>query len=122
MRPAFQIMLEPTALQLIGEICAIQGQIEWCMLGTVRQLLSVERPTAQRIMGSTSIANNAEIWLAIINESDCSAELKLLAETAYRRLASLSEGRNDFLHAVYGATGVSYPNGVTEDFLLRPDL
>jgi len=122
MRPAFQIMLEPASLQLIGEICAIQGQIEWAMLGTVRQLLGVERRTAQHIMGSTSIAANAQIWLSVVNESQCDDETKDIAGVGFKRLAALAEGRNDFLHAVYGATGTSYPNGVTEDFLIRPDL
>ena len=100
--PAYHIPLSADKLQLIGEICAIQGQIEWMMLHGVKRMLGVEESLARRIMGSTSIAANADIWINCIRAKQKRRKRDLAhAERAYSDIAKLTEGRNDFVHAIY---------------------
>lgn len=105
MKPAYHIPLKATTLQLIGEICAIQGQVEWMMQNTVRELLKIDNETVQRIMGSTSIATNAEIWIRLIRKKESRKSVLRHAEQALSDIRELAEGRNDFVHAVYMRKG-----------------
>lgn len=117
MRAAFQIPVSAETLQTIGELCAIQGQIEWCFQNTVRNLLEIEQPTGLAIMGSTSIGANAEIWIRVVREKIADKQAVQFAELAYKEISILAQGRNDFVHAVYGS-----PKGEPGEWFLRPDL
>ena len=101
MDPAYHIPLGADRLKLIGEICAIQGQIEWMMQNTVREAFKVDNPLTQRIMGSTSIGTNAEIWIGVVRRKQRRKGILAHAEQAFRDIKDLAEGRNDFVHAVY---------------------
>jgi len=64
--PAYAIPLSQTELSLIGEICAIQGQIEFLMQTITRTLLGVDHVTVLAILGSTTIGTNADIFIKIV--------------------------------------------------------
>ncbi len=57
----WDIPLSPEEFQLIGQLCAIQGQIEHLMMLVVATLLDVSMPTCRDIMASTIIANTTRI-------------------------------------------------------------
>ncbi|MCA3262661.1 MAG: hypothetical protein ING44_12025 [Telmatospirillum sp.] len=111
--PAWAIPLSNKEFQLIGEICAIQGQIEYLMVVCVQKLLEVSDECARTIMSSTTIANNAQIWLTAVREKSGKPDLISVAETATKEMRALAEGRNDFVHAVYAHTGRAEARGIT---------
>ena len=53
--PAFPIPLLQTDLAMIGEFCAIQGQIETLIQRTAKLLLAVSDDAIMAILGSTSM-------------------------------------------------------------------
>ena len=59
--PAFHIALGDEELKMVGEICAIQGQIEWLMLSTVTHLLELDQAAADAVMAATSLETKAKI-------------------------------------------------------------
>ena len=100
--PAYAIPLSQTELSLIGEICAIQGQIEFLMQTITRTLLGVDHVTVLAILGSTTIGTNADIFIKIVRLKVLSHPNGLCAaEFAYAGIRELAEGRNDFVHALY---------------------
>jgi hypothetical protein len=101
MEPAYHIPLTEAELRLIGETCAIQGQIEFLMQNAVMHLLDAEFHTALTIMGSTSIHTNAEVWLAVIRDKCDDSELVALAQQIKNDLGAAAKGRNDFVHALF---------------------
>jgi hypothetical protein len=104
MKPAYHIPLSETELRLIGETCAIQGQIEFLMQQTVLHLLDADFATALAIMGSTSIHTNVDVWLAVIRDKCADSDLVGLAEQIKRDMAEAVKGRNDFVHALFART------------------
>ncbi len=102
MKPAFHIPLSATQLRQIGELCAIQAQIEWSMQMVVKKLLGLSLASTLKIMGSTSIRSNSSIWIATIREKLDDQDAVAWAEFAFSQIEKLSEGRNDFIHGLYG--------------------
>lgn len=114
MEPAFHIPLDEDELRTLGEISAIQGQIELSITLTVQLLLDISHETALRILGSTSLGNNIDIWHRIVLEK--APEQRATADRVKADVQALTEGRNDFIHAIYGAdpghAGIALFSGV----------
>jgi len=89
-------------LRQIGQLCAIQAQIEWSMQMVVMKLLALSIKTTLKVMQSNSIRTNSEIWISTIREKVSDERALAWAEHAYSQIDKLSEGRNDFVHALYG--------------------
>jgi hypothetical protein len=102
MKPAYHIPLTPKELQTLGELCAIQGQIEKLMQDTVALLLEVGDQLGKAIMGSSSMEANSLIWITTVRQRVKDETARAWAEIAYRELKDLAAGRNDFVHAAYG--------------------
>ena len=68
----------------------------------VRKLLGLSLKSTLKVMGSNSIRSNSEIWISVIREKLTDIDAKAWAEFAYSQIDKLSEGRNDFVHALYG--------------------
>ena len=102
MRPAYHIPLADNDLKRIGEICAIQGQIEYLMQNIVGRLLKLGSTDARlAVMGGTGIKANANVFIQVARNKLKDADLLKIAEGAFRDIAKLTEGRNDFVHAFY---------------------
>jgi hypothetical protein len=101
MEPAFHIPLSDDELRLIGEICAIQGQIEYSMHNIVQRLLQTGTSATRKILGSTSIGTNSDVFIHIVRDKCQFPELKGIAEDVHAKIRDLAEGRNDFVHALY---------------------
>ena len=102
MLPAFHIPLSAKQLRQIGELCAIQAQIEWSMQMVVRKLLGLSLPATLRVLGSNSIETNSSIWISTVREKISDDDAIAWADYAYARIKDLSQGRNDFIHGLYG--------------------
>jgi hypothetical protein len=119
--PAYHIPLTDDQLKMIGEICAIQSLIEDHMFGCVRRLLSVSLDYASKLLGSTAVNTNVEIWINAIREKCQHPALVSLAEEIRVGIINLAKGRNDFVHGLFGtleqgnvyiyAYGQSIPTG-----------
>ena len=57
--PAYSIPLSDKDLALLGELVAILGQIEEDMTLTVSGLIQGDRPTTEKVMGSSKAADKA---------------------------------------------------------------
>src|SRR5262245_59992230 len=102
MEPAYHIPLTESELRLIGETCAIQGQIEDLMQQAVWQLLGdLSNATTLKIMGSTSMHTNADIWLAVIKDKCGDKAVVQMAQQVKSDLGEAAKGRNDFVHALF---------------------
>ncbi|UVC08172.1 hypothetical protein IHQ71_23925 [Rhizobium sp. TH2] len=101
---AFPIPLTDDDLKAIGEICAIQGQIEYLMQVSLSRATALGMETSQLILGSTNLTANAEIWLNLLyHYRHVLPSLSLpWAEHFFEELCDFIRGRNDLLHAVYG--------------------
>ena len=109
MEPAYHIPLTEVELRLIGETCAIQGQIEYMMQQIVSILLDTDHTATLAIMGSTSIHTNADVWLAVIQDKCCDTALIESAQKIKAEMAQAAKGRNDFVHALFAT---STPDGL----------
>lgn len=103
-KPAYHISLNAPQKRLIGELSAIQSQCEWLMQLATRRLLDTSMDTVRVIMGSTSLASNANIFIAVVREKSSDPETRAWAEYAYEQIDDLSRSRNDFLHTLYGVS------------------
>lgn len=74
---------------MIGEFCAIQGQIETLIQRTARLLLAVSDELIMAILGSTSIRVNCDIWIKICRERINDADLLKVAEQAAARMSRI---------------------------------
>ena len=101
MDPAYIIPLNQKELTLLGELTVIMGQIDDIMIQTVRPLLDVDRATANKILGSSKVADNVEIWASVIRNRTDDEDILWLVEIAIKEIQAVSEGRNDFIHAVF---------------------
>jgi hypothetical protein len=104
MEPAYHIPLTDTELRLIGETCAIQGQIEYLMQNMVGLLLDTEHEATMTIMGSTSIHTNADVWLSVIIDKCNDAQIIEAARQIKTDMGEAVKGRNDFVHALFATT------------------
>ena len=102
MRPAYHIALTAAEKRLIADLAAIQSQIEWLMHLCLMHLLNLESATVRAILGSTSIASNADIWIRVVRERHPFEEIVLWAEYCYGEMPALAKSRNDFLHTLFG--------------------
>jgi hypothetical protein len=119
--PAYHIPLTDDQLKMIGEICAIQSLIEDHMLGCTKTLMSVSIDFVSKILGSTAVNTNVEIWINAIREKCQHQALVSLAEEIRVGIINLAKGRNDFVHGLFGtleqgnvyiyAYGQSIPTG-----------
>ena len=102
MLPAFQIPLTQVELSLIGEICAIQGQIDYLMQSAVKRWLVIDQVTILAVMGSTAIRRNADIFVKVAREK-CKwhPECLQLAETIFAQIDALAPARGGIVHPVY---------------------
>jgi hypothetical protein len=101
MQPAYHIPLNDADLRTIGELAAIQAQVEYFMQHVVRTLLQLSHDATLTVMGSTSIRINAEVFIALAREKCSDQNLLKTAEYIFEAVESLSKGRSDFLHALY---------------------
>ena len=86
---------------MIGELCAVQGQIETLIQRTAKLLLSVSDDVIMAIFGSTSVRVNCDIWIKICRERINDAELLKVVEQAHKSATTISEGRSNFVHAMF---------------------
>jgi hypothetical protein len=106
-KPALHIPLTDEQLKMIGEICAIQGQIEMLMTDTVILLLAIRPAAGNAIMATTSMEAKASIWLEVIHSKLTDANILSKADTVFGMLKQLTKGRNDFIHAFYAKETIS---------------
>jgi hypothetical protein len=103
--PAYHIPVSADGLRMVGEICAIQGQIEFLLQRIVKQVLDLDFESTLAIMtASNSLKTTSRIALLVIKRKCADPETIKLAEDAFAQVEDLTKGRNDFVHAVY-ATG-----------------
>jgi len=103
--PAFHIPLSDNDFKLIGELCAIQGQIELIMQMTVMALLKKSLRSVRKLMDSPNMTSNTNVWLNAVETHVPGEIFKELARTVADEIAVLREGRNDFVHAFYAVAG-----------------
>jgi hypothetical protein len=101
MEPAYHIPLSKDEFALLGELTAIIGLVDEEMTVLVQELLGVERGAANVVMGSTKISDNTAIWASIIAENTSDEDLLWLVKHADIEVQKVSEGRNDFVHAIF---------------------
>jgi hypothetical protein len=101
LKPAYHIPLSPAELRLLGEICAIQGQIEWLMQECLFLLLDMNLGDVGVILGSTRFANNVDIWARIVRDKCDDKRVLAEVKAVVAAVAALTAGRNDFIHAIF---------------------
>jgi len=101
LKPAYHIPLSPTALRMLGEICAIQGQIEWLMQECLFLLLDMNLDDVGAILGSTRFGNNVDIWARIVRDRCTDKRTLAHVKAVVAGVAALTGGRNDFIHAIF---------------------
>jgi hypothetical protein len=99
--PAWHIPLSDDELRTLGELCAIQGQIEWLMLLTVMVLLRVTWEKARKLLGSPNISANARVWLAAVEKKASRETTKQLAKAVVDEIDVIRQRRNSFVHALF---------------------
>jgi len=102
MKPAYHIPLSERELQLLGELTAIQGQIDWLLQHVIEKLLDIGPGVSMKVLGSTQVRANMAVFDAIVAEK-CPDELRPLCAEVSADIVTVSERRNDFIHAYYGA-------------------
>jgi hypothetical protein len=99
--PAFQIPLTRSELATLGELCAIQGQVEHLLIYTLSYVLDITPETARKMLAASSIQTNAETWITIFREKCVEEEVTKTAELAFALVKGVMRGRNDFVHALF---------------------
>ena len=75
----------------------ILGQVDEILVRTVERLLKVDRQCANRIMGSSKVSDNIDIWGEVIRSQCCARDdLDHITKFAGDESRSVSEGRNLF--------------------------
>lgn len=90
---------------MLGQLTAVIGLVDEEMTQVVTNLLGVDRDAGNAIMGSTKIADNTAIWISVIKQNTLDAETLGLIKHASREVQNVSEGRNDYIHAVFRSEG-----------------
>ena len=101
MSPACYVTASDDELRMLGELCAIQGQIEWVMQLTVAILRRVTLPSARKLLSSPNFTANANVWLTHIEKRQPREDIKGIARAVVREIRDIGQGRNDFIHAVF---------------------
>jgi hypothetical protein len=101
--PAYNIPLDPEEKQLVGELVAIQGQIEYILGHIVAMLTGVGHEAMLAIMQSPSLKVNTHIFITVVRSKCTDARLLEIAEDVFDRMEDLSKGRNDFIHALFAS-------------------
>ncbi|MFC3324290.1 hypothetical protein [Mesorhizobium cantuariense] len=99
MEPAFKLLLSDDQHAVLGELTAILGQVDEILIRTVAKLLNVQRGTANRIMGSTKVSDNAGIWAEVIRAKTTDEDTLWLVTHTLAEIQIVSAARNDFIHA-----------------------
>jgi hypothetical protein len=99
--PAFRIPIAHSELATLGELCAIQGQVEHLFIHTLHYVLDVKLDAARAILGHTSIHTNAHTWIAIFRGKCGDRAVIKMADEAFSLVAGITRGRNDFVHALF---------------------
>jgi len=99
--PAFRIPLAAFELQALGELCAIQGQVEHLLVHTLHYVLDLPLETARMMLASSSIHTNARTWIAVFREKYHDQPILETAEAAFELVERTTKGRNDFVHAIF---------------------
>lgn len=87
---------------MVGEICALQGQIEEALQDCVRNVLGLSSKATRTIMGSNSLRVNASIWAhVVIEKGPKDADVRWAVDQAVKMFESHTTARNDFVHAVF---------------------
>jgi hypothetical protein len=101
MEPAYHIPLEPEQLRTLGEICAIQGQIEYLLQHATQRLLKLSHAEMLAKLKSDRLTDNAKIFLDAAHQNCSKADLIELAERVHSQIELLAADRKDFLHAIF---------------------
>lgn len=99
--PAFRIPLAEAELMMLGELCAIQGQVEHLLIHTLHYALDVQLETARVMLAASSVHTNVKIWIAVFREKCVDQQILRKAEAAFALVEGITKGRNDFVHAIY---------------------
>ena len=104
MEPPYQIPLTDSGLKMIGEVCVLQGQIEWLMQSSFKRVSGLPDSVTRKVLGSTNLQVNLQIWIDILyHYRFVSPHVPLdWAEIAIERANELIGGRNDFIHGIFG--------------------
>jgi hypothetical protein len=92
-------------LRMVGRLCVLQGHIEFYMVGTFTWAApSMNEALARKILGSTNLLVNFDIWLDTLYQNRfLNPKIPLdWAEIAVEQASDLISGRNDFVHGVFG--------------------
>jgi hypothetical protein len=117
MEPAYDIPLTDAQILLLGELRAIQGQIEYGMQQIVRRLEGIKPQEARKLLSAGGMKANADKFISIVRNRCNDASLVRLAEKVYSSLATTSKGRNDFVHAIIA---MNEKNGFSLSFNAEP--
>src|ERR1700680_3611259 len=101
MEPAYPLVLTNQEHALIGELVEIMGLADDIMIRTVARLLNVDRPAANKIMGSTNVRDNAAIWAHAIRNRINNPKVAAHVAIAEGEMKDIAEIRNDFIHALF---------------------
>jgi hypothetical protein len=118
--PAFNIPLTDQEKQLLGEIVAIQGQIEFLLGAIVHDALGLDRNAMHAIMHSASLKVNAHIFITVIRAKITNQVTLASAENIFARMEALSKGRNDFIHALYAYDEAGAEFSLVSGLEMRP--
>lgn len=99
--PAFNIPASDDDLRTLGELCAIQGQIELLMQITVMVMSKTSLARARKHVSSSNISLNASVWLDVVEKNVSRANSKSLARAVVKEINIIRQGRNDFVHAFF---------------------
>ena len=98
---AYHIRLTELELQLVGEITAIQCQIENLLRNTIQAMLDPSTDAYFPVMDCDSLITTTYIFERIARKKAPTDELRALAKNISTRTKELSKGHNDFTHAIY---------------------
>lgn len=101
-KPALHIPATSGELRLIGELVAIQGQIEHLMQQTIELAFHFTPNAAQATLGSSGLGTNVNTWHEMMKSaSRKNSKARAIIGHIYTEIAALTSERNDFLHAFY---------------------
>jgi hypothetical protein len=98
---AYSIPLTDNDFVALGKLTAIIGQIDEEMVQTVCRKLKVKRAVGDAIMGSTKTSVSSSIWKRVVEGSAKRKKIGYLVDHAMAEIKAVSEGRNNFIHAVF---------------------
>jgi hypothetical protein len=100
-KAAYHIPLTDDELKMLGEICAIQGQIEYLIAHTISMAINLNPKATNAILDRNTLSGNADIWREVIRARAGQQSTRDAADEAFKEIVALTEGRNDFVHAFF---------------------